>query len=206
MASRGLALLTRNIRGRASLSTRSGGDDQRKKSAALRAQVLRGTPKCSLETAIVSGERPPLLLDTNALVCLLETEGFSRPQASAITKALSATTSAAQRHALNNTVSKSSFADLRAELSILEKADFAVLKGDIAALEKRLDTQVAELYTSIERVENRIVKWVVAVAGAIGFGLVRVTGFGNGNSTQPPQPNPENYYASPTTGPPPPRL
>lgn len=71
-------------------------------------------------------------------------------------------------------VTKSEFAALRSELSILEKADFALLKTDIHAIEKRLDTSVAEIYTAVEKVENRVIKWVIAVAGAIGLGIIRL--------------------------------
>lgn len=80
----------------------------------------------------------------------------------------------ANRHHTTQMVTKNEFVSLRSELSILEKADFALLKTDINAIEKRTETAVAEIYTAVERVENRVIKWVVAVAGAIGFGIVRV--------------------------------
>lgn len=72
-------------------------------------------------------------------------------------------------------VTKNEFVSLRSELSILEKADFALLKTDINAIEKRMETSVAEIYTAVERVENRVIKWVIAVAGAIGLAIIRLT-------------------------------
>lgn len=85
-------------------------------------------------------------------------------------------------------VTKNEFVSLRSELSILEKADFALLKTDINAIEKRMETSVAEIYTAVERVENRVIKWVIAVAGAIGFAILRMmttSGSGSESSAGP---------------------
>lgn len=81
----------------------------------------------------------------------------------------------ANRHNASHMVTKNEFVSLRSELSILEKADFALLKTDINAIEKKMETSVAEIYTALERVENRVIKWVIAVAGAIGLGIIRLT-------------------------------
>lgn len=81
----------------------------------------------------------------------------------------------ADRQHASQMVTKAEFVSLRAELSILEKADFALLKTDINAIEKRMETSVAEIYTAVEKVENRVIKWVIAVAGAIGLAIVRLT-------------------------------
>ena len=59
-----------------------------------------------------------------------------------------------------------------------------MLKTDISALEKRMDTSVAEIYTAVERVENRVIKWVVAVAGALGLGILRLSPFGRAPDQQ----------------------
>lgn len=94
----------------------------------------------------------------------------------------------ANRHHSMQMVTKNEFVSLRSELSILEKADFALLKTDISAVEKRLETSVAEIYTAVERVENRVIKWVIAVAGAIGLAIVRLTtpsGSGSGSGSTP---------------------
>lgn len=80
-------------------------------------------------------------------------------------------------------VTKNEFSSLRSELSILEKADFALLKTDINAIEKRMETSVAEIYTAVERVENRVIKWVIAVAGAIGLAILRLTTTSSGSSS-----------------------
>lgn len=104
----------------------------------------------------------------------LESSGISTAQSEAICGALVRINQRASRHHTEQMVSKSEFAGLRSELSILEKADFALLKTDINAIEKRLETSVAEIYTAVERVENRVIKWVIAVAGAIGLGIVRL--------------------------------
>lgn len=80
-------------------------------------------------------------------------------------------------------VTKNEFVSLRSELSILEKADFALLKTDINAIEKRMETSAAEIYTAVERVENRVIKWVIAVAGAIGLATIRLTTASSPSST-----------------------
>lgn len=107
-------------------------DEQRRKT--LHAQVLAGVPRGKSAAAKAAAGDRPLLLDTHALVVALENSGMSRAQSAAIADALVAVSAAASQHARDQTVSKSAFSDLRAELSILEKADFAVLKGDIAGL------------------------------------------------------------------------
>lgn len=85
-------------------------------------------------------------------------------------------------------VTKNEFVSLRSELSILEKADFALLKTDINAIEKRMETSVAEIYTAVERVENRVIKWVIAVAGAIGLAILRMmTTSGSGSESSAPR-------------------
>lgn len=104
----------------------------------------------------------------------LRNAGFTQLQSEAITEAMSITSSQTSRHQSTNMVTKSEFVGLRSELSILEKADFALLKTDINGIEKRLETSVAEIYTAVERVENRVIKWVIAVAGAIGLGIGRI--------------------------------
>lgn len=101
----------------------------------------------------------------------------------------------ANRHHTTQMVSKNEFVSLRSELRILEKADFALLKTDINALEKRLETSVAEIYTAVERVENRVIKWVIAVAGAIGLAIVRLTtpsSTGSGSTPRMAPPPPSN--------------
>lgn len=107
-------------------------------------------------------------------VSFLRNAGFTQLQSEAITEAMSVTSKQASRHHATNMVTKSEFVGLRSELSILEKADFALLKTDINGIEKRLETSVAEIYTAVERVENRVIKWVIAVAGAIGLGIGRI--------------------------------
>lgn len=96
------------------------------------------------------------------------------------------------RHHSKQMVTKNEFVTLRSELSILEKADFALLKTDINAIEKRMETSVAEIYTAVERVENRVIKWVIAVAGAIGLAIIRLTTTSGSSTPQmsgPPSPS-----------------
>jgi len=91
-----------------------------------------------------------------------------------ILMAISRETLRANRDAM---ATKSDFAHLRSELQILEKADFSVLKSDIQLLEKKLETGIANIYTELERVENRIVKWVIATAMttiALSLGFIRL--------------------------------
>ena len=99
----------------------------------------------------------------------------------------------ANKHHSTQMVTKNEFVSLRSELSILEKADFALLKTDINAIEKRMETSVAEIYTAVERVENRVIKWVIAVAGAIGLAILRFTAGSSSPSTprvvSPPPPS-----------------
>lgn len=107
-------------------------------------------------------------------MAFLRNAGFNQLQSEAITEAMSVTSRQTSRHHAMHMVTKSEFVGLRSELSILEKADFALLKTDINGIEKRLETSVAEIYTAVERVENRVIKWVIAVAGAIGLGIARI--------------------------------
>lgn len=93
----------------------------------------------------------------------------------------------ANKHHSSQMVTKNEFVSLRSELSILEKADFALLKTDINAIEKRMETSVAEIYTAVERVENRVIKWVIAVAGAIGLAILRFATGSPSSSSSPPR-------------------
>ena len=116
-------------------------------------------------------------------------------QCEAIAEAMARVSQRTTEHHTAQMVTKSEFVALRSELSILEKADFALLKTDINGIEKRMETSVAEIYTAVERVENRVIKWVIAVAGAIGLAIVRLTTTGSSASIgthQPPGPVPEN--------------
>ncbi len=82
-------------------------DDRQKRSAILRAQVLRGAPRAGSSSTAnapsVIGDRP-LLFDTHALVVALEGKGFGRDQAVAVAEALVAVSGAAQQHALSQAV------------------------------------------------------------------------------------------------------
>lgn len=121
-------------------------------------------------------------------VAYLREGGFSQTQSETITEAMVRVSQHANRHHATQMVSKNEFVSLRSELSILEKADFALLKTDINAIEKRMETSVAEIYTAVERVENRVIKWVIAVAGAVGFGIIRIVSTsGSGSSPNGPR-------------------
>lgn len=122
----------------------------------------------------------PFIFDTHKMVCYLKAHGFSPKQSESLTNAIVRVSQHANRHHATQMVTKNEFVSLRSELSILEKADFALLKTDINAIEKRMETSVAELYTAVERVENRVIKWVIAVAGAIGLAVIRLTSTGGG--------------------------
>lgn len=128
-------------------------------------------------TAAASAAVPeqPLVFDTYRLVRLLEGSGLSERTSAAVTGALVEVSQAAQRQAAAQVVTKSEFVALRSELSILEKADFAVLKSDIVAVEKRLETAVAEIYTAVEKSENKVIKYVVGVAGMVSLFFLRAT-------------------------------
>lgn len=127
-------------------------------------------------------------------VSYLQLGGLSHAHGEAIKGAMVNVRHNASRHHTRQMVTKNEFISLRSELSILEKADFALLKTDINAIEKRMETSVAEIYTAVERVENRVIKWVMAVAEAIGLALVRLTTTSlNGNAPKVgPPPPPSN--------------
>lgn len=95
---------------RRTLATKA--DEQQRRSALLRAQVLRGAPKAGSSTTAnvpsVVGERP-ILFDTHALVVALEGKGFGRDQAVAVAEALVAVSGAAQKQALSQAVVRSKF-------------------------------------------------------------------------------------------------
>lgn len=82
-------------------------DESKRRSAQLRAQVLRGAPKAGSATTATApslvGDRP-LLFDTHALVVTLENKGFTREQAVAIAESLVSVSGAAQQHALSQAV------------------------------------------------------------------------------------------------------
>lgn len=123
-----------------------------------------------------------LIFDTHRMINFLRAGGFSQTQSETITDAMVRVSQHANRHHTTQMVTKNEFSSLRSELSILEKADFALLKTDINAIEKRMETSVAEIYTAVERVENRVIKWVIAVAGAIGLAILRLTTTSSGSS------------------------
>lgn len=129
-------------------------------------------------------------------IAYLRQGGFSEAQSEAITNALVRVSQQSSRHTNSLLVTKQEFVSLRSELSILEKADFALLKTDINAIEKRMDTSVAEIYTAVERVENRVIKWVIAVAGAIGLAIVRLTTNASEPKFVPPPPPPPSNVCS----------
>lgn len=115
----------------------------------------------------------------------LRAGGLSQKQSESITEAMVHVSQQANRQHTAQMVSKNEFVSLRSELSILEKADFALLKTDINAIEKRMETSVAEIYTAVERVENRVIKWVIAFAGAIGLAVARFATSGTaGNNNE----------------------
>lgn len=120
----------------------------------------------------------PLVFDSHQLVTFLRASGMPPAQCEAVTTALVKVSQQASKFHGEQLITKSEFAELKSELSILEKADFALLKTDINSIEKRLETSVAEIYTNVERVENRIIKWIVAVSGAVVLGIVRMVSSG----------------------------
>lgn len=125
----------------------------------------------------------------------LQAGGFSPDQSEAVSSAMVQITQQSSRFHTEQMVTKSEFAGLRSELSILEKADFALLKTDINAIEKRLETSVAEIYTAVERVENRVIKWVIAVAGAIGLAILRMMSTSSSESSRSNVPRPPSNVA-----------
>lgn len=121
-------------------------------------------------------------------------------QSEAVTSAMVRISQQAERHHSLQMVTKSEFVSLRSELSILEKADFALLKTDINAIEKRMETSVAEIYTAVERVENRVIKWVIAVAGAIGLGIARLMTTSGSDSSRSSVPRPPSSVSGRSCG------
>lgn len=129
--------------------------------------------------------------DTYKLIQVLESSGFPRRQAQVLSDILVGVTHESMRNGIDSLASKNDFATLRSEIQILEKADFQVLKSDLQLLEMKLQTSVAHIHTEMERIENRVIKWVIGATGtvcALVMGFLRL-GIG-GSSTAPTPPAP----------------
>jgi hypothetical protein len=129
--------------------------------------------------------------DTYKLVQVLESSGFPRKQAQVLSDILVGVTNESMRNGIDSLASKNDFATLRSELQILEKADFQVLKSDLQLLEMKLQTSVAHIHTEMERIENRVIKWVIGATGTVcalvmGFLRLGIGGGGGGASNTPP--------------------
>eukprot|EP00871_Galdieria_phlegrea_P006017 jgi/Galph1/902/GphlegSOOS_G5681.1 len=132
--------------------------------------------------------------DTYKLVQVLESSGFPRKQAQALSDVLVGVTQESMKNGIESLASKNDFATLRSELQILEKADFQVLKSDLQLLEMKLQTSVAHIHTEMERIENRlqVIKWVIGATGtvcALVMGFLRL-GIGGGGGNSPAQASP----------------
>ncbi|KAA8491356.1 hypothetical protein FVE85_7777 [Porphyridium purpureum] len=126
--------------------------------------------------------------DTYRVVTRLRQAGFSEQQADTVSGILVALARDCLRANSDTLATKSDFAHLRSELQILEKADFSVLKSDLHLAERKQAESIANVYTEMERIENRVIKWVI---GATGTAIALVLGFirllAPPSSSTPPQ-------------------
>ncbi|KAJ8905142.1 hypothetical protein NDN08_001652 [Rhodosorus marinus] len=119
-----------------------------------------------------------VIFDTLKMVRALESCGFTKSQAEILSDALVGISTDSTRANRDFLATKNDFNDLKSELQILEKADFAVLKSDLQILERKMETKIAAIYTEMERIENRVIKWVIGAAGtvfAVVLGFLRLS-------------------------------
>eukprot|EP00166_Cyanidium_caldarium_P003934 ctg_39.g5 len=107
-----------------------------------------------------------IAFDTLKLLRTFEASNFTPQQAEALSVALTRIISEALAYNTEIVATKAEFSALKSELQILEKADFAVLRSDLQLVEKKMETTTAQIYTELERIENRVIKWVAAAAAA----------------------------------------
>jgi hypothetical protein len=114
-----------------------------------------------------------------------EASEFTPKQAEALSSALSQIIAEALAYNTEVVATKAEFSALKSEMQILEKADFAVLRSDLQLVEKKVETFMAQIYTELERIENRVIKWVIGAAGTavmLILGIMRALGGGGGSS------------------------
>ncbi|KAK4535206.1 hypothetical protein CDCA_CDCA04G1231 [Cyanidium caldarium] len=124
-----------------------------------------------------------IAFDTLKLLRTFEASNFTPQQAEALSVALTRIISEALAYNTEIVATKAEFSALKSELQILEKADFAVLRSDLQLVEKKMETTTAQIYTELERIENRVIKWVVGAAGTtvmLALGVFRAIGGGGG--------------------------
>jgi hypothetical protein len=130
-----------------------------------------------------AGQR--IAFDTLKLVRAFEASEFTPKQAEALSSALSQIIAEALAYNTEVVATKAEFSALKSEMQILEKADFAVLRSDLQLVEKKVETFMAQIYTELERIENRVIKWVIGAAGTavmLILGIMRALGGGGGSS------------------------
>ncbi|KAK4531926.1 hypothetical protein CCYA_CCYA10G2783 [Cyanidiococcus yangmingshanensis] len=126
---------------------------------------------------------PRIAFDTLKLVRAFEASEFTPKQAEALSSALSQIIAEALAYNTEVVATKAEFSALKSEMQILEKADFAVLRSDLQLVEKKVETFMAQIYTELERIENRVIKWVIGAAGTavmLILGIMRALGGGTG--------------------------
>jgi len=147
----------------------------------LRAPVdVRRFRACGEQRA-PAGQR--IAFDTLKLVRVFEASEFTPKQAEALSSALSQIIADALAYNTEVVATKAEFSALKSEMQILEKADFAVLRSDLQLVEKKVETFMAQIYTELERIENRVIKWVIGAAGTavmLILGIMRALGGGGG--------------------------
>jgi hypothetical protein len=122
----------------------------------LRAPVdVRRFRACGEQRA-PAGQR--IAFDTLKLVRVFEASEFTPKQAEALSSALSQIIADALAYNTEVVATKAEFSALKSEMQILEKADFAVLRSDLQLVEKKVETFMAQIYTELERIENRASK------------------------------------------------
>ncbi|EME32283.1 hypothetical protein Gasu2_39520 [Galdieria sulphuraria] len=105
------------------------------------------------------------LFDTERLIERLKGGGFTTSQSEVVCDALLQLCNKTMEERDKTAANKAELATLRSELQILEKTDIYILKSDVQTLEKKMEMQWAEITTSMEHIENRVIKMVIASAG-----------------------------------------
>mmetsp|Transcript_23833 Transcript_23833/g.93720 ORF Transcript_23833/g.93720 Transcript_23833/m.93720 type:complete len:226 (-) Transcript_23833:1966-2643(-) len=103
-------------------------------------------------------------LDTRKMVLAFERAKFTPEQARVITEMFRETLARREKQNYEQLASKGDYMQVKTELRILEKSDFHLLSSDLEHLETNIEKNIAGVHTELERIENRVIKYVLGSA------------------------------------------
>lgn len=106
-------------------------------------------------------------LDTHKLVVALREVGFTEVQSEVIVDTFIRVTEHGIEEQKKQLATKFEFVNLKSELQLLGKSDFVLLRNDLALMEKKTATELANVRTEMERIENRFIKWAVGASTTV---------------------------------------